>query len=114
MIRRPEIHVGDIATELRVQVLDQDRVAVDLSAATCALLVAKPDGTVVEWVATAGSLEAGLTAVLGWMYYLTVEADLDQAGKYRLQGRVTIGIGQWRTDIHDILVHDSLIVVPVP
>ena len=44
----------------------------------------------------------------GVMYYDSVVGDLDQAGNYKLQGKVTIPSGTYYTDIHTFKVYCNL------
>lgn len=119
--RVPKIRVGDVGTEFSTRIVDaddefthddddEDAAAVPLTGATLLQIRAeKPDGTVVDWTATGGSLQfPERTAARGWLRYLTLTGDLDQAGHWKLQARITIGTGSWRAEIHDILVHANL------
>jgi len=114
----PKIFQFDIGTELLVRVIDADDPfrrddddldarAVDLSAASLLIIRAtKPDDSVVEWIATGGSpTYPQRTAARGWMHYVTLEDDLDQAGHWRLQPRIAVPGWSGRADHHHILVH---------
>jgi hypothetical protein len=83
-----EIHEGDVGTKLRVTVTDCGSV-VDISTATAlSIFIRKPDGTVLS---RTGTLETD--GVDGQMHYITVAGDLDVAGSYKIQGRVSFASG---------------------
>ena len=100
-----EIHVDDIGTRFLVTVKD-DGSGVDLStASTLQLSFRKPSDTVVN--RSASTLVDGSVAS-GVMYYDSVDGDLDEAGKYKLQGKVVLASGTFYTDIHTFKVHCNL------
>lgn len=107
-----ELHVGDIGTEILVTLTDQDGTAVDVSSAsTLTILARKPDGTVIEWTATAGPADPDATpsdGSDGAFHYLTTDGDLDAAGLWRFQGYVVVGSGEWHTDTRQERVHPNL------
>lgn len=79
--------VGDVGVKIIVQVLDQEGEIIDIGGATgLKIKLQKPDGT-----------SADKTAVLlsdgsdGKMYYASVSGDLDQAGLFLVQGKITLG-----------------------
>ena len=101
-----EIHVDDIGTRFLVTVKD-DGVVVDISSASSlAINFRKPDDTVVN---RTGSTIGDGSSVSGVMYYDTVAGDLDAAGNYKLQGKVSLSSsGIYYTDIHTFKVHRNL------
>lgn len=119
--RVPKIRVGDVGTEFLVRIEDaddaftradddDDAAAVPLTGAVLLQIRAeKPDGTVVDWVATGGSLKfPERTAARGWLRYLTQANDLDQPGHWKLQPHIIIGGGEWWGEIQDKLVYAHL------
>jgi hypothetical protein len=102
-----EIHQDDIGTRFLMTVKDGSDF-VNISGAT-ALQVnfRKPSDAVINRPAVAGS---DGTSVSGVMYYDVVAGDLDEVGKYKLQGKVYLGggSGTFYTDIHTFQVHCNL------
>jgi hypothetical protein len=104
-----EVHLGDVRTEFRVQMKDQDGTVVDISTATTRQLTfRKPNGTLLVKTATAGAVDVTKTAALGWMHYLSIAGDLDVIGQWRVQGYVVIGAGSWHSDEYRFVVHGNL------
>tara|TARA_Y100001973_G_scaffold105425_1_gene178527 strand:+ start:746 stop:1060 length:315 start_codon:yes stop_codon:yes gene_type:complete len=100
-----EIHVDDVGTRFLVTIKD-DSSTVDLSDATLKQLnFRKPDDSVIS---RSASFIAGGSQASGVMYYDSVVGDLDQAGNYKLQGKVTIPSGTYYTDIHTFKVYCNL------
>ena len=100
-----EIHVDDIGTRFLLTVKDSG-VVVNLAPATLLQVnFRKPDDTVVN--KTASTLVDG-SIISGVMYYDTIAGDLDQAGHYKLQGKVRLTSGTYYTDIHTFKVHCNL------
>ena len=101
-----EIHVDDIGTRFLVTVKDGTSV-VDISSATSLVIdFRKPDDTIIN--RTGSTLEDG-SASSGVMYYDTVAGDMDAAGNWKLQGKITLSsTGVFYTDIHTFKVHRNL------
>lgn len=79
--------VGDVGVKIVVQVLDQDGEIIDIGGATgLKIKLQKPDGTAVDKTALLFSDGSD-----GKMYYATVSGDLDQAGLFLVQGKLTLG-----------------------
>jgi hypothetical protein len=98
-----EIHLDDIGTKFLVTVTDGSS-AVDISSAsTKQIIIQKPSGTKLT-VAT--SFDSDGTD--GKMSYITVTDDLDEAGSYKLQGKVVISDGTFYTDIASFKVYRNL------
>jgi hypothetical protein len=98
-----QIHKDDAGTKLLVTLTD-DSVAVDISSATgLTIYIRQPDGTVLT---RSGTLNGGGTD--GKMYYLTVAGDLNAAGHYKIQGKVTLSSGTFYTSISAFKVHSNL------
>jgi len=88
-----EVHVGDIGTVFEITVTEDD-VALNISSATVLqMLFKKPSGTVLTKTAVfTGDGSDGL------IQYTSIEADLDEAGIWYMQGRVTLPGGKWSTE----------------
>ncbi len=100
-----EIHVDDVGTRFLLTVKDSG-VVVNLAPATLLQVnFRKPDDTVVN--KTASTLVDG-SIISGVMYYDSLAGDLDQAGHYKLQGKVSLTSGTYYTDIHTFKVHCNL------
>tara|TARA_R110002110_G_scaffold293063_4_gene507080 strand:+ start:326 stop:634 length:309 start_codon:yes stop_codon:yes gene_type:complete len=98
-----EIHLNDIGTQFLLTVTDGST-AVDISSAsTKQIIIKKPSGTKIT-ANTAFSSDGSD----GKMYYTTVTNDLDEAGSYKLQGKVIISDGTFYTDITTFKVHRNL------
>ncbi len=82
------LQVGDVGIPLVVQMVNQStNEPIDISAATeLELKFSYPDGTTDDF--TAALLTDGID---GKMVYVTEADDLDMAGVYAIQGKVTIG-----------------------
>jgi hypothetical protein len=100
-----EIHVNDIGTRFLCTVKDSG-VVVDLSSASLLQInFRKPDDEIIT--RTGATLTDG-SVVSGVMYYDTLAGDLDEAGSYKLQGKVTLSAGTYYTNIHTFKVHCNL------
>ena len=100
-----EIHQNDIGTRFHLTVKDGSDY-VNISGAT-ALQVdfRKPSDTVIN--RSGLRLDDG-SSISGVMYYDAVAGDLDEIGKYKLQGKVFLSSGTFYTDIHTFQVHCNL------
>lgn len=98
-----EIHVNDIGTQFIVTVKD-DGAVVDISSATSLVIIfKKPDQTTSNKTATLYT-----DGTDGKMTYSTVSGDLNQAGNYKIQGKVTLSGGVYYTSIGSFKVHCNL------
>jgi BppU N-terminal domain len=105
----PEIHVGVIGMEFLSQIKDENNDPVDVTSATIDFKFKKPSGALVNKVGVAGSIqEPAKTGVLGWVRYTTIANDLDSAGNWHGQVKVTIGTNQYPTNIFKFTVHANL------
>lgn len=90
-----EIHVGDVGTEFRLVIKDDNDSIVDISTATLLEIVfSKPDGTRNPVVA---SLYTDGTD--GIIKYTIASGDLDQSGMYKMQAYVEVGAGNYHSSI---------------
>lgn len=98
-----EIHVGDIGTSFEVTLYDCD-VIVDVSGATTQeIVLLKPDESRV--VKTTTFLSDGTDGVIRWLSQVD---DLDQEGKWKLQGHIILPSGEWWTDTDEFKVYPNL------
>lgn len=98
-----EIHVQDQGTIFRVQLCDGTN-PVDISSATDLQIdFRKADGTILNASAT---LTNGGTD--GKLQYTTVADDLNIAGSWKIQAKVTLPAGTWKSDIGLFTVHSNL------
>jgi hypothetical protein len=103
-----EIHVGDIGTIFELTLMD-DTVVVDVSSAvaigTKQIHFVRPDGT-------ASTEEASFTTdgTDGKIQFITPDVNfLDQAGGWKIQGKVTLVTGTWSSDISSFKVYKNLV-----
>jgi hypothetical protein len=95
-----EIHVDDVGTRFLITVKENGS-GVDISSAEAlSIYIRKPDDTL---VARSGTLNTDGTD--GKMYYDTVSGDLNAAGHYKLQGRVSLSSSTYYTTIYNFQVH---------
>ena len=98
-----EIHVDDVGTKFLITI-KEDSAIVDISSATAlSIFIKKPNDTV---LARVGTLHTDGTD--GKMYYDIAAGDLDEAGQYKLQGRVSIGTSTYYTDVYHFRVHCNI------
>ena len=99
-----EIHVGDIGTEFRITILDDDNTIVDLSSASIIeIIFLKPDGS-----RNVVSAELYTDGTDGIIKYNTVSGDLDQSGVYKIQAYVEVGAGNYYSSIGTFKVFCNL------
>jgi len=98
-----EIHEDDVGTKLLITVTDDGSVVDISSASSLEIFIKKPAGTTLN---RTGVLETDGTD--GKMYYITVAGDLDAAGNYKIQGRVTVTAGSFYTSLATFKVHCNL------
>jgi hypothetical protein len=90
-----EIHVGDVGTEFRIVIKDDNDSIVDLSTATFLEIVfSKPDGT-----RNAVSPSLYTDGTDGIIKYNAAVGDLDQAGMYKIQAYIEVGAGNYYSNI---------------
>jgi hypothetical protein len=100
-----EIHVGDIGTRFAITVQESGS-GVDISdagASGITVYFRKPDD---EVISRSGVLLNDGTD--GKFYYDTVSGDLDEAGFYKLQAKITLPSGTYHTNIYDFKAHCNL------
>lgn len=98
-----EIHVGDIGTVFEVTIKDGSSV-VDISSATALQIIfKKPDDSSLTKIAIFSS-----DGTDGKMKYTSVANDLNISGSWRLQGRVVMPVGEWRSTTGNFGVYKNL------
>lgn len=98
-----EIHVNDVGTRFLITVKDDGEIVNISGVPAISLIFKKPDDSIIY--------RSGLlftNGVDGKVYYDTVAGDLDEAGYYKLQGRVVLTSGTFYTDIHTFQVHCNI------
>lgn len=100
------IHVGDVGTELVVQVVDENAAAVDVSAATSLTIFLKQPGENGSVLTKTAVLDT--TGTDGKIKYTTVAGDIGTDGVWTIQGRVTVGGSTWSTAESRFVVKPNL------
>jgi len=102
-----EIHKDDIGTRFLLTVKDGLDFVNISGAIALQVDFRKPSDTIIN--RSALRLDDG-SSVSGVMYYDAVAGDLDETGKYKLQGKVYLdgGSGTFYTDIHTFQVYCNL------
>lgn len=99
-----EIHIGDVGTRFIFTIVDCDGTVVDVSAVSNVTInFKKPDETLLSVVGTL--LTDGTD---GKVYYDTIAGDINQAGYWKVQGKVTFPTGTFYSDIHKFQVFSNL------
>jgi len=101
-----EIHKDDVGTRFLVTIKDNVHARVDLTGATLKQLnFRQPDDTVLNRSGLSLGADSDSSGI---MYYDTVVGDLDTAGVYKMQGKVSIPSGTFYTDVYTFKVHSNL------
>lgn len=104
MTKTPEIHVGDVGTQIEATIVDDDCVVLDISDATVKEIKIKPPQGVTQ-THTAEFLSDGSDGII---YFITEVDDISIAGMWKIQGRVTTLDGVWNTKIGTFEVKTNL------
>jgi hypothetical protein len=100
-----EIHQDDIGTRFLITVKDCGQ-EVDLSSASYRQITfRKPSDTMMVKI---GSIFNDGSATSGVMYYDSIGGDLDEAGMYKMQGKIALPSGTYYTDVYTFKVHCNL------
>lgn len=100
----PQIHVGDVGTELRFPVTDEEGGVVPLAGyLSLTVYVYRPDK--VTLTRTGQLLSDGSD---GLLYYRTQAGDLAVPGLYKFQAVVTLPGGTWHTQVTSRMVKGNL------
>ena len=101
-----EIHVNDVGTRFLVTVKDGDDLVDISSASALTLSFRKPSDTIIN---KSGVTLSDGSATSGVVYYDAIAGDLDEAGNWKLQGKISLSeSGIFYTDIHTFKVHRNL------
>lgn len=101
-----EIHVGQIGVVLTGTVKDEDGNAVDISGATTKQFIfGKPPNYSIKNTRDAAYVTDGTD---GKIKYTSQSGDLDEAGKWKMQGYVVKGASVLYTDIKYFQVYDNI------
>ena len=98
-----EIHQDDFGTKLLMTITDHGSVVDISNAINQEIRMVKPNDEVIDRPAI---FETDGTD--GKMYYIAQAGDFDQAGYYRMQGKVILPAGSYKTDIHKFKVHCNI------
>lgn len=94
-----EIHVDDVGTRFLITIKEDD-VAIDISTATSiSIYIKRPDDSM---LGRNGTISDGPN---GQLYYDIQAGEFNDAGLYKLQGRVSIGSSTYYTSIYNFQVH---------
>lgn len=100
---RIEVHKDDVGTRFELTFKD-DGVVVDVSSATVKQVIfEKPDGTILT--KNADFVNDGVD---GKIEYVTVTDDIDAAGTWKLQGKVALTAGAYKSSVHEFRVYENL------
>tara|TARA_B100001564_G_scaffold249892_1_gene212237 strand:+ start:1629 stop:1940 length:312 start_codon:yes stop_codon:yes gene_type:complete len=94
-----EIHVNDVGTRFLITIKEDDVVVDITNATTIAIYIARPDDSMLARTGTVSD------AVNGQLYYDIQAGDLNEAGHYKLQARVTLNTGTYYTSIYNFQAH---------
>lgn len=103
VLMNSHVHENDIGTKLLITVTDDGSIVNISNANSLTILIKKPNGSILSRV---GTLETD--GVDGKMYYITVAGDIDEAGTYKIQGRVSLPNGIFYTNVASFIVHCNL------
>tara|TARA_B110000495_G_C22882824_1_gene514861 strand:- start:465 stop:794 length:330 start_codon:yes stop_codon:yes gene_type:complete len=102
-----EVHLNDIGTVFLVTVNDcvaGTSAALDVSTASTLELVFKsPSGS-----ASTKTASLNTDGTDGKIYYTTVDGDINQIGTWRIQAKIGIGGGTFRSDVGSFKVYENL------
>mgnify|MGYP001168098703 FL=1 len=98
-----EIHVNDVGTRFSMTVQETGS-GVDISNnSSITVYIKKPDD---EVITRSGILLGDGTD--GKFHYDTIAGDLDEAGHYKLQAKISLPSGTYYTDIYNFKTHCNL------
>lgn len=98
-----EIHVNDIGTRFLATITDDGGIVNISNNSNISITIKKPSDQIIYRVGTLYTNGAD-----GKIYYDTVAGDLDEAGLYKLQCRVSLPSGTYYTDIYSFKVFCNL------
>tara|TARA_R100000008_G_scaffold73806_1_gene52359 strand:- start:154 stop:462 length:309 start_codon:yes stop_codon:yes gene_type:complete len=98
-----EIHVNDVGTTFQLTFKENGDVVDISSASAINIILTGPDDTA---KVKTGVLVSGGTD--GKAKYVTVADDLDTAGTWKLQGKITFASTVYHSDVHNFTVFKNL------
>ena len=99
-----EIHIGDIGTELKIQIQDCGTI-VDISAASqLSIMLKKPNGNTLT--KSASLVNDGTD---GLMQYVVESGVLDQSGSWKIQALVVFNTSKWYTNYETFKVYRNIL-----
>jgi hypothetical protein len=98
-----EIHVNDVGTTFQLTFKDDGSIVDVSSASAVEVLLMGPDDTAVTKTATLVS-----DGTDGKVKYVTVSGDIDTAGTWKIQGKVTFATNIYNSDVHTFTVYKNL------
>lgn len=101
-----DVRISDVGTELVVCIVDEDGDVVDVSAASAKTIFLKKPGSGGAVLAKDASLDT--TGTDGKIKWVTTAGDLDTAGIWRIQGRVTVAGATWSSEKSEFQVKRNL------
>jgi len=100
------IHMGDMGTVIRLTVTENDgETPVNVSGATVkTFYFVKPNG---EKFNKPAEFDSG-NGIDGKLKYITVEGDIDVAGRWQVQARIEIGTAKYFSSVTTFIVKSNL------
>lgn len=98
-----QMHQDDFGAKILMTITDNGSVVDISSAINQEIRMVKPNDDTIDRPAV---FETDGTD--GKMYYIIQAGDFNQAGYYRVQGKVTLPTGSYKTDIHKFKVHCNI------
>jgi|TARA_Y100000593_G_C4279198_1_gene321853 hypothetical protein len=98
-----EIHVNDVGTTFQLTFQDDGSVVDVSSASAVEVLLMGPDDTATTKTATLVS-----DGTDGKVKYVTVSGDIETAGTWKIQGKVTFASSVYNSDVHTFTVYKNL------
>lgn len=99
------LQLNDIGTLIKITILDENDEVVDISSATAKTITFKKPSSGTTVVKTASFFTDGTDGILK---YVTLAADLDEVGTWRLQAYVSLSTGSWYSSINSFTVACNL------
>ena len=98
------MQVDDIGTILELTIKDGTAFVLDLStASTKEIIIKSPAG-----VASTHTASFTTDGTDGKIQYVTTSGDVDEAGRWQIQGRIVMGGGDWKTSVSNFQVAENL------
>lgn len=110
MANRPDMHVGDYGTIVELTILHRHtKRPLDLGGITVMdFLFEAPSGTTFSRTAVI----ANPPGTDGTIQYTIADGDIEEEGRWKIQGRVQDLEGLWHTDVLEFFVGDNIVLAP--